>query len=263
MLCEARAERAAPHMHNTFISQLFHWDNRTPRDWHRPINKLLRLMRLNAQLGPKSFSWGMANVEARMNVFHLASQCAAFQVPGDFVEIGCNSGESSVIIQKVLNLLAPAKQLHCYDSFEGLPALTGQDAHEGVYDKGHMSASLFSFHDNFRKAGVPEPSHLPRGWFEETIPGKLPDRIAFALLDGDIYTSTKHVLPHLYARMSPGAVCMFGVYYDHEVYPRPHTIPQYKSPGVKRATDEFFADKPEKVSVLYANEYSNGYFRKQ
>ena len=36
----------------------------------------------------------------------------------------------------------------------------------------------------------------------------------------------------------------------------------YASPGVKRATDEFFADKPEHVSVLYANEYSNGYFRK-
>lgn len=250
-------------MHNAFISQLFHWDNRTPRDWHRSVNKLLRLLRINAQLGPRSFSWGMANVEARMNVFHLASQCATFKLPGDFVEIGCNSGESSVIIKKVLDHHAPEKQFHCFDSFQGLPELTGHDAHEGVYDKGHMSASLVKFYDNFRIAGVKPPEHVHQGWFEDTIPKHLPDRIAFALLDGDIYSSTKHVLPHLYARMSPGAVCLFGVYYDHDVLPRPHTIPQYKSPGVKRATDEFFADKPEKVYVLYANEYSNGYFRKQ
>ena len=55
---------------------------------------------------------------------------------------------------------------------------------------------------------------------------------------------------------------MFGIYYDEAVFSRPHTPPWYKSPGVKQATDEFFRDKPEKVHVLYANEYSNGYFRK-
>ena len=43
---------------------------------------------------------------------------------------------------------------------------------------------------------------------------------------------------------------------------RADIVATYASPGVKRATDEFFADKPEQVSVLYANEYSNGYFRK-
>ena len=249
-------------MDDAFIAQLFRWDNRAPLAWHRPLNRVLALLRLNAQLVPRSFRWGMANVEARMNVFHLASQCAAFRVPGDFVELGCNSGESSIVIQKVLNNLAPDKKLHCFDSFEGLPDLTGADADHGVYGKGWMSASQFAFHDNFRQAGLAPPAHVHKGWFEETVPRLLPDRIAFALLDGDLYASTKHILPHVYERMSPGAVAMFGVYYDEKVFPRPHTIGPYKSPGVKRATDEFFADKPEKVSVLYANEYSNGYFRK-
>ncbi len=249
-------------MHNTFISQLFEWDDRAPRSWHRPLNKVLKKLRINAQVGPRAFTWGMTNVEARMNIFHLASQCAAFKVPGEFVELGCNSGESSVIIQKILNRHAPEKKLHCFDSFEGLPTLHGEDAQEGVYGKGWMSAALQKFQENFMQAGEPVPEHVYKGWFEDNVPKHLPEKIAFALVDGDIYTSTRYVLPYVYERLSPGAICMFGVYYDEDVFSRPHTISQYKSPGVKRATDEFFKDKPEKVMVLYANEYSNGYFRK-
>jgi hypothetical protein len=56
---------------------------------------------------------------------------------------------------------------------------------------------------------------------------------------------------------------MVAVYYDENVYPRKGLSGGYRSPGVKRATDEFFKDKPEKVHVLYANEYSNGFFRKK
>mgnify|MGYP001270347547 CR=1 FL=1 len=249
-------------MDNAFVANWFKWDHRMPLPWHRPLNKLLRYTRLNMQVVPRSFRWGMASIEARMNLFHLASQCAAYRVPGAFVEIGCNAGESSVVLQHIVNTLAPEREVHYFDSFEGTPPPTGPDAALGVYGTGDMSASLFAFHDTFRRAGMPSPPHVHKGWFEDTIPRFLPDRIAFALLDGDLYSSTKHVLPHLYARMAPGAVCMFGVYYDEAVLSRPHTIPQYKSPGVKVATDEFFADKAEKVSVLYAGEYSNGYFRK-
>ena len=101
-----------------------------------------------------------------------------------------------------------------------------------------------------------------KGWFEATVPKELPERISFVLIDGDLYESTRHVLPHVYERMSPGAIGMIAVYYDPAVFPRKGISGGYMSPGVKRATDEFFKDKPEKVHLLYANEYSNGYFRK-
>ena len=250
-------------MDNAFISQWCNWDHRMPLAWHKPVNRLLALLKINARLVARPFRWGMANVEARMNIFHLASQCLANRVPGAVLEIGCNAGESSVVLQHVINTLDPGRPFHCFDSFEGLPAPQGIDAEHGPYDSGDMSASLVSFYDQFRRAGLKPPEHVHKGWFEDTIPSQLPDRISFVLLDGDLYASTKHVLPHIYERMAPGAICMFGVYYDHDVFPRPETIPHYKSPGVKLATDEFFADKPEKVSVLYACEYSNGYFRKQ
>lgn len=249
-------------MDNTFISQLLSWDCRRPLTWHRAANKVLSRLHINARLVPAPLASGMANVEARMNVFHLASQCLAYQVPGEFIEMGCNSGESSIVLQKILDAYASEKKLYCFDSFEGLPELNGQDTAAGIYEKGWMTASLQKFHDNFNATGIEVPEHVYKGWFEDTVPNHLPDKISFALLDGDLYSSTKHILPHVYERLSPGAVCMFGIYYDEAVFSRPHTPPWYKSPGVKQATDEFFRDKPEKVSVLYANEYSNGYFRK-
>jgi O-methyltransferase len=249
-------------MDNAFISQLLNWDCRKPLAWHRAINKLLAKLRINARLAPAPLASGMANVEARMNLFHLARQCVAYRVPGEFVELGCNSGESAIVLQKILNTCSPERKLYCFDSFEGLPELKGQDAVLGVYEKGWMTASHQKFHDNFNEAGIKIPEHVIKGWFEDTVPKNLPDRISFALLDGDLYSSTKHILPHVYERLSPGGVCMFGIYYDEAVFSRPYTPPWYKSPGVKQATDEFFSDKPEKVSVLYANDYSNGYFRK-
>ena len=33
-------------------------------------------------------------------------------------------------------------------------------------------------------------------------------------------------------------------------------------PGVKKACDEFFVGKPEKVHYIYSDPYSHGFFRK-
>lgn len=247
-------------MDNAFIATTFDWDHRTPTDRQRLLNKVLRKLRIHGQLTPVPGI--MANVEARMNLFHLLEQTVASTVPGDVVDVGCNAGDSTIVMQKVITTLAPQKQVHAYDSFEGLPELTGNDTKDGVYQKGYMAAGLDLFTRKFNALGLKMP-HTHKGWFEETIPAQLPDRISFALIDGDLYESTKHVLPHVYERMAPGAIGMIAVYYDEAIYPRKGLPGGYRSPGVKRATDEFFKDKSEKISLLYANEYSNGYFRKR
>jgi len=248
-------------MDNAFIAKEFKWDCRSLRPRQRLLSRVVERV-LKLQLAPLSFCWENANVEARMNVFHLVSQTAFYRVPGDVVEIGCNSGEMSIVIRKVLDTYAPHKTLHVYDSFEGLPEPAGDDSSNGIYKSGDMSASRRVLVGRFEQLGLDLP-HIHQGWFEDTIPSQMPDQISFAYIDADLYSSTKHVLPHVYARLSPGAICAFGVYYDETVFRRDETWDTFKSPGVKRATDEFFADKPESVSVLYANEYSNGYFRKR
>ena len=247
-------------MDNTFVSLAA----RRPGRQQRMLNGLFSGLHLKVRVAPPPYSWGFGNVESRMNVFHLASQTVAYDVPGDLVEVGCAGGESSVVIQAVLEEEASGrKRFHVYDSFEGLPEPALTDEVDGVYSKGDMAAPLDRFEASFRRAGLDMRPQIHRGWFEATIPEQLPERISFAMIDCDLYSSTMHVLPEIYRRMSPGAIGMFGVYYDANVYRREGIPATYTSPGVKRATDEFFADKPEQVSVLYANEYSNGYFRKR
>ncbi len=247
-------------MDNAFIATTFDWDHRTPNDWQRRANKLLKKLKRHTRFAPAPPN--MANVEARMNLFHLLEQTVANKIPGDVLDIGCNEGDSTIVMQKIVATLDPQKQVHAYDSFEGLPDLKDDDKKDGIYEKGNMKADLEPFKQRFDQLGLRRPN-IHKGWFEDTIPSQLPERISFVLIDGDLYESTRHVLPHLYERMAPGAIGMISIYYDVTIFSRTDLFGGNRSPGVKRATDEFFRDKPEKVSLLYACEYSNGYFRKQ
>ncbi len=246
-------------MDNAFIATTFDWDHRTPKGWQRQINRVMKKLGIPVKLTPPQPK--MANIEVRMNLFHLMEQTVVNKIPGDVVELGCNAGDSTIVMQRILTELDPTKQLHAYDSFEGLPEISENDKKDGIYQRGFMAAGLDLFTRKFEMLKVKMP-HIHKGWFEETVPAKLPERISFAFVDGDLYESTKHVLPHVYERMSPGAIAMFAVYYDEKIFPRKGVSGGYTSPGVKRATDEFFKDKPEKVSLLYSCENSNGYFRK-
>ncbi len=245
-------------MHNNFIAEQFHWKRRTSRlvDLaNRAIGKIGLDVRLHFPEPPI-----MGSVEGRMNAFHFANETLAHDVPGDFVEVGCNVGFTSAVIQRVLETHQSDRAFHCFDSFEGLPPTTGKDLNS--YEAGEMSGSVEAFKDNLRSVGLRLP-HIHKGWFSDTLPRGLPEKIAFAIIDGDLYESTKCALENVYPRLSAGAVCMMPVYCDKAVYVPPTSSLKYQSPGVKAAADEFFADKPEKMSVLYCGEYSSGYFRKR
>ena len=175
-------------MDNAFIATTFDWDHRTPTAWQLFMNKAFRKLRLPMRLTPAPSD--MANVEARMNLFHLLEQVIAYKVPGDVVDLGCNAGDSTIVMQKVVSTLSPERQVHAYDSFEGLPELTGTDVADGVYGKGYMAAPLDLFKRKFDALGLRHP-HIHKGWFQDTVPQGLPERIAFALIDGDLYESTK------------------------------------------------------------------------
>ena len=54
------------------------------------------------------------------------------------------------------------------------------------------------------------------------------------------------------------AICLIDDFADVSIWPEAWNL----LPGVKRACDEFFAAKPEKISFIYSAEMSHGYFRK-
>jgi O-methyltransferase len=197
----------------------------------------------------------MTNIEQRMNMYHLASQVLAYGVQGDFVELGCNTGDSSVLMTKLLEAYNSDKRLSVYDSFEGLPSARQDD---GTFlSGGDLKTSEDVLRNNFKKYNLPLPA-IHKGWFQDTLPTGLPEQIAFAYLDGDFYDSIIISLQYVYPKLTPGSICLIDDYCDPQINPKGWN----RLPGVKKACDEYLEDKPEKMEFIYSGSYSHGFFRK-
>lgn len=194
-----------------------------------------------------------------MNMYHFVSQVVAYEVEGEFVELGCNTGQSAALYQKVMKDLGKSREIHLYDSFLGdFP--TGS---QGLSDDEKIQANQEIVLQNFARHQLKAPI-VHAGWFESTVPRKLPNKIAFAHIDAGpgasheaLRASVLHCLTHVYPRLSPGGICLLMDYCRPEQYESWN-----ENPAVREAVDEFMTDKPEEVIGLYAGEYSQGFFRK-
>jgi O-methyltransferase len=90
----------------------------------------------------------MTNIEQRMNMYHFVRQVLAYGVKNDFVELGCNTGDSSVLITKLLQAYNSDNKFAVYDSFEGLPATKPVDG--TFYKEGYCETSEDVLRDNFK-----------------------------------------------------------------------------------------------------------------
>ena len=257
-------------MDNFFITKDFDWRVRRSSNIDRALNIVTRRFGLNsdtAGLVDKIIysltglrfapvrSGISTNVEQRMNMYHLVSQAIAYDVEGDLVEVGCNEGQSAVLITKVISSFDSPKQLHVYDSFEGLPSVGREDG--SSYKEGDLATSEDVLKSNFRTHNVKLPI-IHKGWFYDTLPAGLPESICFAHLDGDLYKLIMVSLKYVYPRLSKGAICLIDDYCDPNINPDGWNY----LPGVKKACDEFLADKPEKFWYVYSGAFTHAFFRK-
>jgi O-methyltransferase len=257
-------------MDNFFITRDFDWQIRRSSHLDRALNIVAKRLGMTSntagfvdgliyRLSGYSFaptrSGISTSVEQRINMFHLVSQTIAYDVEGDLVEVGCHEGQSAVLIAKVLKGHNSSKELHVYDSFEGLPATRAEDG--GVYERGDLAISEDILRANFRTHGLDLPA-IHKGWFDDTLPKGLPAKISFAHLDGDLYDSIMVSLKYVYPRLTAGAICLVDDYCDTSIDPNGWNY----LPGVKIACDEFLADKPEIMSYLYSGSFTHGFFRK-
>ncbi len=217
----------------------------------------------------------MNNIEEGMNLVHLLSQVLAAGIEGDVVELGCYKGVTGALLQTVLRHTSGRKRLLLYDSFQGLPEQQEEDTHATV-GRGGCKAQRTDVEETFARLGLDCPSII-EGWFKDTLPQALPDRIAFAHIDGDYYSSVLESLHAIYPRMPKGAITVIDDYRDPLMHPKIQKMlncncrnrsegRQYDirecMPGVKKACDQFFSDKPEDVFILLAGDGSQGYFVK-
>ena len=171
------------------------------------------------------------------------------QIEGEVVELGCNVGETSKAIQKLLTSFKINKKLYVYDSFEGLPEPTRCDFINGSprVAKGILKTSEEIFINNFNTNKIELPFRIVRSWFKDIQEEDIPSRISFVFLDGDLYNSTLEGLEVVWPRMVTG-----GRVYIHDVgHP--------KLPGVSKAIEDF----SDSYKLFFQETcYGLGYFTK-
>lgn len=186
-------------------------------------------------------------------ILTAARQCLG--VPGDFVEMGCYRGDTSMLLAEVLwesekngeqvetrqrndgderqgeARRSSRKKLWLYDSFEGLPEKEPVDESiMGVdFEKGVLAASRRELKQRFLRSGLAVPK-IVKGWFGELTDKDLPVEIAFGFLDGDFYQSTRDGLKLIWPRLSEGGKLLVHDYANEAL------------PGVAKAVDEYFRE---------------------
>jgi O-methyltransferase len=219
---------------------------------------------------------GMLNIEEGINIWHLLNQVLLLDIPGEVVELGCYNGHTAALLGRTLEDFGSSKRLCLFDSFSGQPAPTPEDG-ASPFREGSLVVPQDSIARTFAGFGVKYVPEVFAGWFKDTLPEHLPDKIAFAHIDCDFYAPVLECLENIYPRLSKGAVVVVDDYYDPDLHPKImegyNTNVYHKNngrkfsrinffPGVKLACDEFFSDKPEKMSVLISADDTHAYFRK-
>lgn len=157
-------------------------------------------------------------------ILELARKC--LEVEGDFVEMGCYKGDTSLLLADILKNFD--KKLWIYDSFEGLPEKSAFDESAlGVdFRGGELLVTKREVKLRFLKAGLPVPV-IKKAWFSDLTGEDLPEKIAFAFLDGDFYESIRDSLKLVTPRMVKGGILVV------------HDYTNLALPGVARAADEW------------------------
>ena len=161
------------------------------------------------------------------------NQVLADNVTGDIAELGVFKGNCA----KLLNQMVPKdRNIFLLDTFEGFSDkdLNNNEPSNSVV--GDFSAGLEEV-----KAFVGNDSRISyiAGYFPETAT-KIPEstRFSFVNLDVDLYSPIKSGLEYFYPRMTKGGIIAI------------HDYANSCWPGVKKAVDEFLADKNEQIIVL-------------
>jgi O-methyltransferase len=182
---------------------------RDPR--RKPTYAFIRKVRSETQMlliDPEAYS-----------IHSLASQ--SMKIPGVIAEVGVFRGGSARLICDVKG----DRPLHLFDTFAGLP-----DA--GKHDDRFQRGSFTSDIEDVRAYLKPFPNvFFHQGYFPDSAQGLEELRFSFVHIDVDLYESTKGCLEWFYDKMNSGAVL---ISHDYSV-----------AEGVRKAFDDFFADKPE------------------
>ncbi|WP_175282566.1 TylF/MycF/NovP-related O-methyltransferase [Gluconobacter morbifer] len=150
---------------------------------------------------------------------------AQARIAGDFAEFGVYRGASAALLCEVKD----SRQLHLFDTFEGLPEGHGR-SERAVFRQGEFVGTLPVVQ---RLLSPYQGVHFHQGMFPGTTEGLDHLRFSFVHLDVDLHDATLAGLEFFYPRMVPGGIILT---HDYSIIP-----------GVSDAFKTFFANRPERI----------------
>jgi O-methyltransferase len=185
--------------------------------------------------------YSLTSLERLAAVVQAVRYVVQHEIPGDIVECGVWRGGSSMAAALALKAFGDtSRTLYLYDTFEGMSEPTEKDrlangtsasAILADHERGTgywCHASLEDVQANLRTTAYPEDKLVyVKGKVEDTIPARIPERMAILRLDTDWYESTKHELLHLYPRLVRHGVLIIDDYGHWQ--------------GARTAVDEYLA----------------------
>lgn len=168
-------------------------------------------------------------------VLHHLEKVLKLNLEGDVVELGCNVGTTSINIRRLLDEYKTNKEFHVYDSWQGLPKKLLVDLNKDEkrqFKEGHCRTSKSVFQRVFKLKKLKEPI-IHSGWFKQIPDEEYPDKICFAFLDGDFYSSIMDSLNKIYHKMVRGGIIIID------------DCGWSALPGCQKAIEDFLKDKRE------------------
>ena len=213
---------------------------RLPRNYDKEARQIIRTVRPRTMTAHEKV-WALI-LATRYVVDH--------SIPGAIVECGVwRGGSMQAAALDLLGRGVDDRELHLFDTFEGMPPPTETDVRwdgRPAADVGANSpksgtfwaiAGLEDVRAGMAETGYPqERIHFHRGRVEDTVPTQAPERIALLRLDTDWYESTRHELEHLYDRVASGGVLMIDDYAYWQ--------------GARQAVDEFLERRSVRLLLV-------------
>ncbi len=147
--------------------------------------------------------------ESRLfSLYCLTKQICVEDLPGNFVECGtCKGGSAALIAFVIKHYSRRTRVLYAFDTFEGMPAPTEIDKHQGIpanltkFGEGTLKAAISENLDKICELLQVKDIVVPvKGLFAQTLPKykSAIGNIALLHADGDWYESTMDIFNTLY-----------------------------------------------------------------
>lgn len=213
----------------------------------------------NEALEPTNYSIDYYSADRR-EFFRRAFITLGFNaIDGDYAEFGCFTGTTFALAyqeyQKAVKHLSflpytatMKRRFWALDSFRGLPAAKGVEDEHPFWIEGTLSMGVDEFIASCARNQIPrEAFEIVEGYYEQTLVGDpimptLPQNIALAYIDCDMYSSILTVLNFLLPKLKHGMILAFDDY---------HVYSSTQVSGARRASVEMFSRNTDWRLVPY------------